>query len=125
MRSRLIRSQTDCWVYKYMLETEYGLKVSSMYLGQVHPCLPRARLIEVPCMMRDELPLIVEDQILFLGEAISGALPDARFKLPEQKRAEQTERVCACASDLCTCHRFTSSLRFPASPPLISLHARA
>jgi hypothetical protein len=124
MRSRLIRSQTDCWVYKYMLETEYGLKVSSMYLGQVHPCLPRARLIEVPCMMRDELQLIVEDQI-DLGEAISGALTDARFKLPEQKRAEQTERVCACASDLCTCHRFTSSLRFPASPPLISLHARA
>lgn len=81
-------------VHKYMLETEYGLKASSMYLGQVHPCLPRARLIEVPCM-RDELQLIVEDQI-DLGEAISGGLPDARFKLPEQKRAVRTELVHVC-----------------------------
>ena len=80
-------------VYKYMLETEYGMRVSSMYLGQVHPCLPRARLIEVPSMS-DALKLIVADQI-DLGEAISGALPHARFALPEQKRAVQTELVCA------------------------------
>ena len=78
-------------VYKYMLETEYGLRVSSMYLAQVHPCLLRARLIEVPCM-RDELQLIVEDQI-DRGEAISGALPDARFALPEQKGLAQIELV--------------------------------
>ena len=44
--------------------------------------------------MRDELQLIVEDQIE-RGEAISGALPDARFSLPEQKRAAQTEDECA------------------------------
>ena len=61
-------SVAHCWVYKYMLETEYGLRVSAMWLGQVHPCLPRARLIEVPCM-RDELELIVEDQVA-RGEAI-------------------------------------------------------
>ena len=75
-----------------MLETEYGLRVSSMYLGQVHPCLPRARLIEVPCMQEEELQLIVEDQI-HRREAISGALPDARFALPEQK--EQNGRCAA------------------------------
>ena len=46
----------------YMLETEYGMRVSKMYLGQVHPCLPRARLIEVPCMRQKEMELIVEDQ---------------------------------------------------------------
>ena len=76
-------SVAHCWVYKYMLETEYGVRVSAMYLAQVHPCLPRARLIEVPCM-RDELQLVVEDQI-GRGEAISGALPDATFALPTLK----------------------------------------
>ena len=71
-------------VYKWMIETELtGLRVAAMYLGQVHPCLPRARLIEVPCM-RDELQLVVEDQI-GRGEAISGALPDATFALPTLK----------------------------------------
>ena len=82
----------------YMPETEYdGMRVSKMYIGLVHPCLPRARLIEVPCM-REEVELIVEDQIE-RDEAISGALPDARFALPEQKPAVQTERMCAIASD--------------------------
>ena len=76
-------SVAHCWVYKYMLETEYGLRVSAMYLGQVHPCLPRARLIEVPCM-RDELELIVEDQVA-RGEAIGAALPAAFFSLPACK----------------------------------------
>ena len=73
-------------VYKWMLETEAVLHVSSMYLGQVHPCLPRAKLIEVPCM-RDELLLMVDDQIR-RGEAISGALSghDAPFTLPSQKQ---------------------------------------
>ena len=54
-----------------------------MYLGQVHPCLPRARLITVPCM-REELELIVEDQ-KDRGDAFSGALPDATFALPQSK----------------------------------------
>ena len=67
--------------YRYILETEYGMRVTSMYLAQVHPCLPRARLIEVP-RMQEELELIVEDQIN-RGEAVSGALPDAPFTLPQ------------------------------------------
>ena len=86
-------------VYKYMIETEYGLRVSSMYLGQVHPCLARARLIEVPCMQKEELELIVEDQI-DRGEAISGALPDARFALPPAKTAP-----CRWCPRVRVCHR--------------------
>ena len=71
-------------IYKYMLETENGLRVSSMFLGQVHPSLPRGRLIRVPCM-REEIEFIVEDQIA-RGEAVSAALPgeDAPFVLPGQ-----------------------------------------
>ena len=87
-------SVAHCWVYKYMLETEYGLRVSAMWLGQVHPCLPRARLIEVPCM-RDELELIVEDQVA-RGEAIGAALPAAFFSLPACKiRSTDFARMCA------------------------------
>ena len=67
----------------YMLETENSLRVSAMFLGQVHPSLPKARLIRVPCM-KEELDLIVADQIA-RGEAVSEALPgkDAPFVLPE------------------------------------------
>ena len=83
--------------YRYILESEYGMRVSGMYLAQVHPCLPRARLIEVP-RMEEELELIVEDQIHHRGEAISGALPDARFALPERKGVAQIEPACACVS---------------------------
>ena len=71
-------------VYKWMIETELGFRVAAMYLGQVHPCLPRARLITVPCM-REELELMVEDQI-HMGDALSGALPDATFALPHTQR---------------------------------------
>ena len=70
-------------VYKWMIETELGFRVAAMYLGQVHPFLPRARLITVPCM-REELELMVEDQI-HRGDALSGALPDAMFALPHTK----------------------------------------
>ena len=65
-----------------MLQTENGLHVKAMFLGQVHPCLPRGKLIRVPCM-REEMELIVEDQIS-RGEAVSAALPgeDAPFVLP-------------------------------------------
>lgn len=67
-----------------MLETENGLCVNAVFLGQVHPSLPRARLIRVPCM-RDEIELIVADQIA-LGEVASEALSDedAPFTLPHQ-----------------------------------------
>ena len=70
-------------VYKWMIETELGFRVAAMYLGQVHPCLPRARLITVPCM-REELELMVEDQI-HRGDAFSGALPHGTFALPQSK----------------------------------------
>ena len=66
-----------------MLETEFGMRVSSMWLGQVHPCLARAKLIQVPSM-QEELELIVEDQI-HRGDAFSGALPDVMFALPQSK----------------------------------------
>ena len=62
-------SESNCWmyclqlhVYKCMLETEDGIRAKAMFLGQVHPCLPRGKLIRVPCM-RGEVELIVEDQI--------------------------------------------------------------
>ena len=35
-------------LYRYIIETEYGLAVSCMYLAIVHPELPCARLMEVP-----------------------------------------------------------------------------
>mgnify|MGYP003316726154 CR=1 FL=1 len=71
-------------VYKFMLETEMGLNVSGMFLGQVHPSLLRARLIELP-NMDDELELIVEDQI-HRGDALCRAIPgdNAPFTLPPE-----------------------------------------
>jgi hypothetical protein len=95
-------------VYKYMLETENGCRVSAMFLGQVHPSLPKARLIRVPCM-DSEINLIVADQLA--REAVSEALPgvDAPFTLPGQANlsdvficahvlqcARLLVRVCAC-----------------------------
>ena len=79
-------------VYKWMVESEFGLRVSGMYLGQVHPCLERAVLIEVP-PMREELELIVEDQIR-RGEALSHALPgdDAPFTLPPMENIGSLSR---------------------------------
>ena len=35
-------------LYRYILETEYGLAVSCMYLAIVHPELPCPRLVQVP-----------------------------------------------------------------------------
>ena len=73
--------------YKYMLESEAGFRVASMYLGQVHPSLARGRLIEVP-PMAEEMSLIVEDQIE-LGHAVCRAVTgaDAQFGLPRKERA--------------------------------------
>ena len=109
-------------VYKYMLETEYGLRVSSMYLGQVHPCLARARLIEVPCM-KEELELIVDDQ-MDRGEAISGALPDARFALPPAKERHvdgEPPRACAFATDDQPCFSLScKSFRALSSSPSLA-----
>ena len=76
-----------------MLETENGLRVNAMFLGQVHPSLLRARLISVPCM-RDEIDLIVADQIE-CGEAVSEAVPgaDAPFVLPGETHLHETRRL--------------------------------
>ena len=77
-----------------MLETEFGMRVSSMWLGQVHPCLARAKRIQVPSM-QEELELIVEDRI-HRGDALSGALPDATFALPHTKICTPDALACAC-----------------------------
>ena len=76
-----------------MLETENGLRVNAMFLGQVHPSLSRARLISAPCM-RDEIALIVADQIE-RGEAVSEAVPgaDAPFVLPGEKHPREPRRL--------------------------------
>ena len=76
-----------------MLESENGLRVNAMFLGQVHPSLPRTRLISVPCM-RDEIDLIVADQIA-RGEAVSEAVPgaDAPFVLPGETHLHEPRRL--------------------------------
>ena len=93
-----------------MLESENGLRVNAMFLGQVHPSLPRARLISVPCMQRDEIALIVQDQIA-LGEAVSEAVPgaDAPFVLPGEKQPREPRRLHA--SMLHRCARARTSVR--------------
>ena len=85
-----------------MLESENGLRVNAMFLGQVHPSLPRARLISVPCMQRDEIALIVQDQIA-LGEAVSEAVPgaDAPFVLPGETHLREPRRLHARMFHLC------------------------
>lgn len=49
-------------LYAYILETEYGYTVSSMYLAQVHPGLLRPKLISIP-RMDQEIELLVEHEI--------------------------------------------------------------
>jgi hypothetical protein len=95
--------------YRFILETEYGIRVSSMYLAQVHPCLPRAILIEVP-RMQEEMQLIVEDQIS-RGEALSGALPDAPFMIPPP----QKEVACTYCARVhrCLCAHTRTCARVP------------
>ena len=77
-----------------MLESENGLRVNAMFLGQAHPSLSRARLISVPCMRDDEIDLIVADQIA-LGEAVSEAVPgaDAPFVLPGETHLHEPRRL--------------------------------
>ena len=82
-------------LYSYILSTEYGYHVSKMYLGQVHPTLPKGKLIEVPAL-DEHMALIVEDQLsrgLAVSEASPG--PDAPFVLPMQAKSN--------SSGLCTC----------------------
>ena len=75
--------------------------------------------------MREELQLIVEDQIN-RGEAISGALPDAHFALLDQKRVVQTDRVCARVHLITTfaivLHSLCASLSLPHLSPSLPVH---
>ncbi len=49
-------------VYKYMLESEYGAKVSAMFLGCCHPCRSFPLVIEVPSL-DTEIRFLVEDEL--------------------------------------------------------------
>lgn len=69
-------------LYKYICESEYGLKIDSLFLGVVHPTQEKPRLIRMP-YMREEIEMVVEDQIT-KGLAVSSAIPGAAalFRLP-------------------------------------------
>ena len=69
-------------LYKYICESEYGLRIDSLFLGVVHPTQDKPRLIRMP-YLREEIEAIVEDQVL-RGLAVSSAVPGAAapFRLP-------------------------------------------
>ena len=69
-------------LYKYICESEYDLRIDSMFLGVVHPSQDKPRLIKMP-YLREEIEMIVEDQIL-RGLAVSSAITGAAapFRLP-------------------------------------------
>ena len=49
-------------MYAYILETEYGVEVSRLLLGVVHPLSAAARCIEVP-RLTEEISLLVEQAV--------------------------------------------------------------
>ena len=49
-------------VYRWILESEYGIEVSMLALAMVHPELSAPRLIRVP-RMEEEMRLIIEHQV--------------------------------------------------------------
>ena len=69
-------------LYKYICESEYGLKIDNLFLGVVHPSQDKPRLIRMPYLC-EEIEAIVEDQIS-RGLAVSGAVPGgaAPFRIP-------------------------------------------
>jgi len=48
-------------VYRYILESEYGMHVSRMLLGVVHPLSPGPLVIECPCMDNDITRIIEQE----------------------------------------------------------------
>ena len=44
--------------YRFILESEYGMRVNSMWLGLAHPRLSAPRLVEVPRMEREMAALL-------------------------------------------------------------------
>ena len=67
----------QCNTYRFMLETEYGLNVDSMWLGVVHPAIPIPRLIELP-RMSQEIEALLQYEIE-CGRASPSADLDAEF----------------------------------------------
>ena len=72
-------------VYRWVLESEYGIEVSMMALGQVHPELSAPCLIRVP-RMEEEMELLIQHQVE-LGLAFPDPSPgeNAPFVLPAGK----------------------------------------
>ena len=46
-------------LYRYILESEYGLSVSGMYLGIAHPLRSRPLCLEIP-RLETEIALLVD-----------------------------------------------------------------
>ncbi len=66
-------------LYGFILESEYGLAVSRMFLGVVHPTADRGRCIEVPSL-RAEIEAIVEHEIAAGRAGPPRPGPDARWE---------------------------------------------
>ena len=64
-------------MYRYILESEYGFRVSSMYLAVVHPSLTKPRVIAVPRM--EDLIQAIEEHEMQMGRASEPRAGDAPF----------------------------------------------
>ena len=64
-------------MYRYILESEYGFRISRMYLAIVHPSLTKPRVMMVP-RMEDDIQAIAEHEIL-MGRASEPRAEDAPF----------------------------------------------
>ena len=67
-------------LYRYMLECEYGLIVSKMYLGVVHPSRLLPQVLEVP-RLEAEIAELVEHEIATRNATEARSGPDAVFAL--------------------------------------------
>ena len=65
-------------VYRYILESEYGMEVGGMYLGVFHPDEPSPLCVEVPRLDR-EVALLVEHEKRTAGAGDPVPGPDAPF----------------------------------------------
>jgi hypothetical protein len=67
-------------LYRYILESEYGLAVSKMYLGVVHPSRLLPQVLEVP-RLEAEIAELVEYEIALGNATDARPGPDAVFSL--------------------------------------------
>ncbi len=65
-------------LYRYMLESEYGLIVNKMYLGVVHPSRLLPQVLEVP-RLEAEIAELVEYEIALGSATDARPGPDADF----------------------------------------------